>query len=300
MSDADNNMAGSNELTHLEISTLFEDAWLLAIDKPAGIIVHDDGTGAPTLTDLARGHLEAAGEGDVAAQLQAVQRLDRDTTGVVLFSKDKAVQPKLDAALAGRAAAAVGAVTRGMPGATTASPAGAAPVPDARLAPDARPARKRYLAVVRGEFPWKIRTLDGPIGRDRHDARRMRVTPAGKPSRTRVLGLAVAGPRRARTSLVLARLETGRKHQIRVHLANAGYPIVGDALYGVPADRTAANGGRGASCGKPVPLMLHAFEERLTHPVTGEPLVIRAPYPERFAQAFPDGLALAEAALARG
>lgn len=300
MSDADNTMADSNELSHLGVSTLFEDAWLLAIDKPAGIIVHDDGTGAPTLTDLARGHLEAAGEGDVAAQLQAVQRLDRDTTGVVLFSKDKAVQPKLDAALAGRVAAAVGAVTRGMPGATTASPADAAPAPDARLAPDARPARKRYLVVVRGEFPWKIRTLDGPIGRDRHDARRMRVTPAGKPSRTRVLGLAVAGPRRARTSLVLARLETGRKHQIRVHLANAGYPIVGDALYGVPADRTAANGGRGASCGKPVPLMLHAFEERLTHPVTGEPLVIRAPYPERFAQAFPDGLALAEAALARG
>ncbi len=290
MSDADNTMADSNELSHLGVSTLFEDAWLLAIDKPAGIIVHDDGTGAPTLTDLARGHLEAAGEGDVAAQLQAVQRLDRDTTGVVLFSKDKAVQPKLDAALAGRVAAAVGAVTRGMPGATTASPADAAPAPDARLAPDARPARKRYLVVVRGEFPWKIRTLDGPIGRDRHDARRMRVSSGGKPAETRVRRLATSGARDSRRSLLLVELVTGRKHQIRVHLAHAGFPILGDALYGTPADR----GHRAPA------LMLHAFEERLPHPVTGEPLVIRTSYPERFAQAFPDGLALAEAALAQG
>ncbi len=268
---------------------LFEDAWLLAVDKPAGIIVHDDGTGAPTLTELVRGHLEAAGEGDAAAQLQAVQRLDRDTTGVVLFSKDKAVQPKLDAALAGRAAAAVGAVTRGMPGATTASPAGAAPVPDARLAPDARPARKRYLAVVRGEFPWKIRTLDGPIGRDRHDARRMRVSSGGKPAETRVRCLATSGVRGSRRSLLRVELVTGRKHQIRVHLAHAGFPILGDALYGTPADR----GHRAPA------LMLHAWEELLVHPVTGEALRLVAPVPERICDLFPDAPTLAEKAVAR-
>lgn len=268
---------------------LFEDAWLLAVDKPAGIIVHDDGTGAPTLTELVRGHLEAAGEGDATAQLQAVQRLDRDTTGVVLFSKDKAVQPKLDAALAGRVAAAVGAVTRGMPGATTASPAGAAPAPDARLAPDARPARKRYLAVVRGEFPWKIRTLDGPIGRDRHDARRMRVSSGGKPAETRVRCLATSGARGSRRSLLLVELVTGRKHQIRVHLSHAGFPILGDALYGTPADR----GHRAPA------LMLHAWEELLVHPVTGEALRLVAPVPERICDLFPDAPTLAEKAVAR-
>lgn len=302
MSDADNNMAGFNELTHLGISTLFEDAWLIAVDKPAGIIVHGDGSGAPTLTDLARGHLEAAGECDAAAQLQAVQRLDRDTTGVVLFSKDKRVQPALDALVAnhaGECAASGGKARRGASSLGDASQVGSVQAGCGRVA-SAGGMSKCYLAVVRGELPEGWRTLDGPIGRDRHDARRMRVTPAGKPSCTRVRGLAVAGPRRARTSLVLARLETGRKHQIRVHLATAGYPIVGDALYGVPADRAAANGGRGVSRGKPAPLMLHAFEERLTHPVTGDPLVIRAPYPERFAQTFPDGLALVDAALARG
>lgn len=268
---------------------LFEDAWLLAIDKPAGIIVHDDGTGAPTLTDLVRERLVAAGEAEAAAQLQAVQRLDRDTTGVVLFSRDKAVQPKLDAALAGRAAAAVGAATRGMPGATTASPAGAAPVPDARLAPDARPARKRYLAVVRGEFPWKIRTLDGPIGRDRHDARRMRVSSGGKPAETRVRCLATSGVRGSRRSLLRVELVTGRKHQIRVHLAHAGFPILGDALYGTPADR----GHRAPA------LMLHAWEELLVHPVTGEALRLVAPVPERICDLFPDAPTLAEKAVAR-
>lgn len=302
MSDADNNMTGPNELTHLEISTLFEDAWLLAIDKPAGIIVHGDGSGVATLTDLVRERLVTAGEAEAAAQLQAVQRLDRETTGIVLFSKDKRVQPALDALVAdhaGERAASGGKARRGASSLGDASQAGSVQA-GCGQATNAAGMSKCYLAVVRGELPEGWHMLDGAIGRDRHDARRMRVTPAGKPSRTRVLGLAVAGPRRARTSLVLARLETGRKHQIRVHLATAGYPIVGDALYGVPADRAAANGGRGASRAKPAPLMLHAFEERLTHPVTGEPLVIRAPCPERFAQAFPDGLALAEAALARG
>lgn len=286
---------------------LFEDAWLIAVDKPAGVIVHGDGSGAPTLTGLVRERLVAAGEAEAAAQLQAVQRLDRETTGIVLFSKDKQVQPALDELVAdhagGHAAGGPevgrGRTARGPAGCGAASQAGSARAAGGQ-ATNAAGISKCYLAVVRGEFPEGWRALDGPIGRDRHDARRMRVTPAGKPSCTRVRGLAAAGPRRMRTSLVLARLETGRKHQIRVHLANAGYPIVGDALYGVPADRAAANGGRGAGRGKPAPLMLHAFEERLTHPVTGEPLVIRTTYPERFAQAFPDGLALAEAALARG
>ncbi len=293
--------AGESREMYDDAHVLFEDAWLIAVDKPAGIIVHGDGSGAPTLTGLMRERLVAAGEAEAAAQLQAVQRLDRETTGIVLFSKDKRVQPALDALVAdhaGERAASGGKARRGASSLGDASQAGSVQA-GCGQATNAAGMSKCYLAVVRGELPEGWHMLDGAIGRDRHDARRMRVTPAGKPSRTRVLGLAVAGPRRARTSLVLARLETGRKHQIRVHLATAGYPIVGDALYGVPADR-AANGGRGASRAKPAPLMLHAFEERLTHPVTGEPLVIRAPNPERFAQAFPDGLALAEAALARG
>ena len=221
---------------------LYEDEWLLAADKPAGIIVHGDGTGQETLTDLVRGHLLATGQAGAARELQAVQRLDRETSGVVLFSKSKEVQPKLDALVAEHAGIS-----------------------------------KRYLAVVRGSFPEQERLIELPLARDRHDARRMRADAAGKPSATHVRLLSTTGPRAKRLSLVECMLLTGRKHQIRVHLASQGYPIMGDALYGVPADRA----GR-------TPLMLHAKSEQLVHPVTGEGLMITSPYPQRFARLFPN------------
>ncbi len=220
---------------------LYEDEWLLAADKPAGIIVHGDGTGAATLTDLVREHLLATGEEAAAHELQAVQRLDRETSGVVLFSKSKEVQPKLDALVAEHTGIS-----------------------------------KRYLAIVRGAFPQGETRIKLSLARDRHDAHRMRVDKAGKPSATCVRLLATTGARAKRLSLVECMLLTGRKHQIRVHLASQGFPIVGDALYGVPADRS----GKGE-------LMLHAISERFVHPVTGEGLYITSPYPSRFAELFP-------------
>lgn len=202
------------------LSVLYQDEWLLALDKPAGVLVHGDGTGAPSLTDAVR-----ALTGD--DQAQPVQRLDRETTGVLLFSLDKAVQPVLDAAVASGAVA------------------------------------KRYVALVAGAFPAGTAVVDCPLGRDRHDARRMRVSAGGRPALTRVTLL----ERRGRRSLVLAELGSGRRHQIRVHLASLGHPVVGDVLYGGPACRAG--------------LCLHAREERLVHPVTGEALDILAPWPAR-------------------
>ena len=222
-----------NGISHKNIAVVYEDDVLLVVDKPAGILVHGDGTGTQTLTDLVADHLAATGRPD--ARPQAVQRLDVGTSGLVLFSLDKATQPALDAQVAGHAMA------------------------------------KRYLAVVQGRFPSGEKVIEQPLGRDRHDARRMRVDAHGKSSLTLVRRLAVAGARGKRVSLVELTLRTGRKHQIRVHLSSRGYPIVGDALYGVPADR----GGR-------VPLMLHAAREALVHPVTGERLVLAGEWPERF------------------
>jgi len=214
---------------------VFEDAWLLAADKPAGLLVHGDGTGTPTLTDAVRDHL--AGEGRPATGVQAVQRLDVETTGLVLFSLDKAAQASLDAQVAGH----------GM--------------------------RKRYLAAVRGHFPGGTTTIDRPLGRDRHDARRMRVSPGGKPSQTLVTKLGEAGG----LSVLAVELLTGRRHQIRVHLAAMGFPLVGDALYGGARSRDG--------------LMLHAYEERLAHPVTGEELALRTELPARFAPLMANGIA---------
>jgi 23S rRNA pseudouridine1911/1915/1917 synthase len=214
---------------------LYEDRFLLAADKPAGLLVHGDGTGAETLSDRVGAHLAREG---IPASAQAIQRLDVDTTGLVLFSLAAEIQPALDRMVAGRGV------------------------------------RKRYLAVVRGEYPSGERVISRPIGRDRHDARRMRVGASGKPAVTRASRIASSGGR----SLLLVEILTGRRHQIRVHLASQGFPIEGDPLYGGVGGSDDARDG----------LMLHAYEERLAHPVTGEALVIRTPWPERFGRSFPE------------
>ncbi len=208
------------------VTIVYQDSVCLAADKPAGILVHGDGTGAATLTDRVRGAL--ARQGTLACP-QAVQRLDVDTTGLVLFSLSEEFQPAFDALVAGHAM------------------------------------HKRYLAEVAGNFPQDVTTIKTPIGRDRHDARRMRACRPGQGqpalTRVRVLG------RRAGRSLLLVELGTGRRHQIRVHLSSMGFPIAGDELYG----------GRRDSRG----LMLHALEEEFDHPVTGAHVLLRTEIPER-------------------
>lgn len=224
----DTGSMGGNDVP--AIGPLWLDAWVLAWNKPQGIIVHGDGTGVRTLTDDVSEWLATSGLPNLRPQ--ALQRLDRDTSGLVLFSLDRATQPAFDTLVAGR----------GM--------------------------NKCYVAVVEGRFPRDERRIEQPIGRDRHDSRRMRVSPTGKPSSTVVRPLAWQGGR----TLVAVRLETGRRHQIRVHLSAMGFPVVGDALYGRPL-----RGGKGPT------LMLHALAEGFDHPVTGEQVSIRTPWPARFA-----------------
>ena len=174
---------------------LWHDRLLLAAQKPAGLLVHGDGTGADTLTARVQHSLAGLAARDGWPQppvAQALQRLDVCTTGIVLFSLTEEFQPTFDAMVA------------------------------------AHRMRKRYLAVVRGTFPMGAHVIDRPIARDRHDARRMRVGKTGKPAQTKAMCV-----RRGRgCSLVACELVTGRRHQIRVHLSSMGYPILGDALYG--------------------------------------------------------------------
>lgn len=217
------------------VRIIYEDEALLVCDKPAGMLVHGDGTGARTLTDAVAEHLAARGRPE--ARPQAVQRLDMGTTGLVLFSLDRATQAELDRQVAGH------------------------------------DMRKTYLAVVRGAFPGGERLIDRPIGRDRHDARRMRACRPGqgKPAETRVRRVSSEGGR----SLLRVELLTGRRHQIRVHLASMGFPIVGDELYG---------GARSAEG-----LLLHAWREEVVHPVTGRLLRLETAWPERLWPVPPPG-----------
>lgn len=215
-------------------TVLFESETLVAVDKPAGIIVHGDGTGAATLTDEVRTFLhDRAGADDerCADELQALQRLDRDTSGIVLFSTCKQTQPAYDRMIA----------EHGI--------------------------EKRYLAVVCGAPAWRERTFSWPIGRDRHDARRMRVSRTGKPAITHARVLKTCRVRGRALALLDVAIETGRKHQIRVHLSHAGLPIMGDALYGRP---------------DPAGLMLHAASLTFTDPIDTAQVHITSPIPSRF------------------
>ena len=213
---------------------LWQDRFCLAANKPCGLLVHGDGTGAPTLTRQVEAHLAAraqSGSGQAPPVPQALQRLDVPTSGIVWFSLTKEFQSAFDALVASHAM------------------------------------DKCYLAVTEGAVPWDVRDLRQPIARDRHDARRMRVGGTGKPAHTRVVCLARSGGR----TLVACRLLTGRRHQIRVHLAHAGFAIAGDELYG----RADGDG-----------LMLHAHRTAFTHPVTHERVVLQTDWPARFTKLF--------------
>ena len=228
---------------------IYQDSYILAVNKPAGIIIHSDGTSrasertgmcaAETLTDLVSVYLESNGCMQQAQDVQALHRLDKNTTGIVLFSLDKETQPLFDELIR------------------------------------SRNVHKTYFAVVKGEFPEGEQDITLPIGRDRHDARRMRVSKTGKAALTHVRRLEVQHRGQSTRSLMLAKLGTGRKHQIRVHFSALGFPIVGDDLYGrTSSTRTAAF--------TQVPLMLHAYELSFMHPVTGESLVLKTGWPSRF------------------
>ena len=231
--------------TDSNLEILYKDEYLLAVNKPAGIIVHADGTNEPSLTDVVcekLSALESPTEADLS-QVQALNRLDKETTGIVLFSLKKETQPQFDQLIASKELS------------------------------------KEYLAAVKGAFEPNKLLIDKAIGKDRHDAQKMRVSTTGKPSQTEVRLIKVASSAQSQIhSLLLVNLLTGRKHQIRVHLSSLGFPLVGDTLYGGVSSLQ-----RGAKKRhKAQPLMLHAYRVEFIHPVTSTKIVIKTDIPERF------------------
>jgi tRNA pseudouridine32 synthase/23S rRNA pseudouridine746 synthase len=213
------------------LQVLFADEALLAVQKPPGrIVIPGRGPPEPTLLDEARAE---------HGRLWVVHRLDRGTSGVLLFA---------------RSAEAHRAVN---------------------LAFDGQEVHKRYVALGRGPLPDAIR-VDAPLAPGRKG--RMRVAAAGdtraKPTATR-LRVLERFAREEVTALVEAEPETGRTHQIRVHLAHAGAPLAVDPDYGPrPPLRDLA----GAVLLERTPL--HAARLVLRHPVTGAEVAIEAPLPE--------------------
>ncbi|MEO6193535.1 MAG: RluA family pseudouridine synthase [Thermoanaerobaculia bacterium] len=226
----------------MPLAVLFEDEHLLALDKPPGLVVHPaaghrDGTLINALMWRARDWEEGRRPG-------LVNRLDRDTSGVLLVAKT----PEIHAALTRRL-----------------------------RRPDAE---KEYLAVVYGSTPFSLGRIELKILRDPDDRkRRMASKSEGKDSLTLYRRIGEASG----LTLLSCRLLTGRTHQIRVHLASQGWPIVGDPLYGEPRWKGIEDSAAAAACKDFPRQALHAFRLSFLHPATGAPLEIVAPVPEDLA-----------------
>ena len=219
----------------LPLSVLYEDADLLAIDKPAGMVVHPaPGARRGTVVNALvhrLGELAGVGRPDRPG---IVHRLDRDTSGVLLVA---------------RTAAALEALARQF---------------------RARTIEKVYLAVVRGHPGAASGTIDRAIGRHPRERKRMSVhSRRGRAAVTRWTAL----ERLAGATLVRLEPETGRTHQLRVHLAALGHPIIGDRVYG------ARRAGRADTPLAFPRQALHAAEIRFDHPSRGTRVVVRSGLP---------------------
>lgn len=219
----------------MALRVLFEDEHLLVIDKPAGLVVHPaPGHWSGTLLNGLLAHHGAAA---TLPRAGIVHRLDRDTSGVMVV---------------GKTLPAVTALVRAI---------------------GARRVHRRYLTVVHGTPPATSFTADAPIGRDPRSRVRMAIVAAGAGGREARTDFGVVAARAGFAALRCV-LHTGRTHQIRVHLASRGHPLVADTLYG---GRPALGLQRQA---------LHALRLELAHPVTGAGLGFSCPVPEDFARAW--------------
>jgi 23S rRNA pseudouridine1911/1915/1917 synthase len=229
----------------IPLDILYEDSHLLAVNKPPDMVVHPaKGHQSGTLVNALVAHTQTLSSAYGELRAGIVHRLDRDTSGVILCAKTDAAHTALARQFEGRTV------------------------------------EKHYLAVVEGEPELDADLIDAPLGRSRRDPEAVAVRrEGGKPARTiyRV-------QRRFRGFALLAvQLLTGRTHQIRVHLAHVGHPVVADALY---SDRSALY--RSDLLGRPPaddepPLIerqaLHAHRIAIAHPATGQRIEFTAPLP---------------------
>ncbi|OWJ59867.1 RluA family pseudouridine synthase [Inquilinus limosus] len=221
------------------LDIVYEDPHLIVIDKPAGLVVHP-AAGNPdgTLVNALLAHCGAqlSGIGGVARP-GIVHRLDKETSGLMVVAKTDAAHKALSAQFADRTLS------------------------------------RTYLALVWGRPSPSAGTIEGAIGRDPRNRQRMAIVKAGgKPARTHYRVLRPAG---AEASLVTCKLDTGRTHQIRVHMTSIGHPLIGDPVYGrrprsAIANETARSFPRQA---------LHAAKLRFRHPADQRELEFTRPLP---------------------
>lgn len=227
----------STELSPVRI--LYEDQDLLAVNKPSGIVTHPSGRHyRDTLSNQVYWYLRQKGE---AVTVRSMGRLDRETSGIVIFAKNKTCAARLQSQQ------------------------------------NTGEYHKEYLAVLSGSFPENSRhTISLPIGPDPDDSRKMKcfsqqdkLAPDSRPAVTHFQVLHST----SQWSLVSLFLETGRTHQIRIHMKTIGHPLIGDTLYGEAFSDNAPYFCRAA---------LHAWHVSFFHPFKNNEISIEAPLPDDF------------------
>lgn len=217
----------------IPLDIVYEDQHLLLVNKPAGMVVHPAyGHREGTLVNAVLAHAPEVADVGGLERAGIVHRLDKDTSGLIIVAKDNETRTALQRQF------------------------------------KRRQVEKTYLALVEGRMEPKEGIVDAPIGRDKRDRKKMAVVRSGRPARTRYRAIEYFDDH----TLLEVMPHTGRTHQIRVHLAWLGYPLVGDAIYGYRRQRLLKQRH-----------FLHAARLRFTHPATGTGVEFEARLPQALA-----------------
>lgn len=222
----------------IDLDILYEDDDIIVVNKPQGMVVHPAaGNFSGTMVNALLNHCKNLSGINGVMRPGIVHRIDKDTSGVIIAAKNDISHKNL-----------------------------AKQIKDHTV-------NRRYIALVEGVVKPDSGTIDGPIGRHPVDRKRMDVVLNGRPAVTHFKVI----ERFRNYTLIEARLETGRTHQIRVHMAHIGHPVVGDPVYGLKKQRFKLKG-----------QALHAAVLGFVHPRTGEYMEFKAPLPSYFQELIED------------